>query len=90
MTDTKSEASDALHKAGFDHPCRQTCSGWQQGYDRGYDELKAKHERVLQMLELAVAQLQYTQNLFKAEDLDNSVVLSMIAHEIAQIESLKK
>lgn len=53
-------------------------------------EILAKHERVLQMLEIAVAQLQYTQNLFKAEDLDNSVVLSMIAHEIAQIESLKK
>lgn len=20
---------------GFDHPCRKTCSGWTQGYDRG-------------------------------------------------------
>lgn len=21
---------------GFDHPCKDTCSGWQQGYDRGH------------------------------------------------------
>lgn len=25
-----------LQEAGFDHPCKQTCSGWQQGYERGY------------------------------------------------------
>lgn len=24
-------------KPELDHPCRQTCSGWQQGYDKGYD-----------------------------------------------------
>ena len=31
----------------LDHPCRQTCSGWQQGYERGksaYDALKADYE----------------------------------------------
>lgn len=54
-----------------------------------YDTLKSKHERVLQMLDMAVAQLEYTQNLFKAEGLDNSVVLSIIAHELAQIKELK-
>lgn len=26
---------DKLTKAGFDHPCKDTCSGWKQGYDRG-------------------------------------------------------
>lgn len=26
----------------FDHPCKQTCSGWQQGYERGkFDGTKA-------------------------------------------------
>lgn len=26
-------------KRDFDHPCRQTCSGWQQGYDKGKAEV---------------------------------------------------
>lgn len=25
-------------KEKFDHPCKQTCSGWQQGYERGVEE----------------------------------------------------
>lgn len=25
----------------FDHPCRGTCSGWQQGYEKGQEGLKA-------------------------------------------------
>ena len=29
---------DPFHKAGFDHPCRETCSGWKQGYERGFDD----------------------------------------------------
>ncbi len=24
-----------IMEAGFDHPCRETCSGWKQGYQRG-------------------------------------------------------
>lgn len=31
---------DNLMKNGFDHPCRGTCSGWQQGYERGQYEAK--------------------------------------------------
>jgi hypothetical protein len=30
--------NDEIMKAGFDHPCRQTCSGWRQGYERGVFE----------------------------------------------------
>lgn len=30
-----SEGSIPSKSANFDHPCRQTCSGWQQGYERG-------------------------------------------------------
>lgn len=22
----------------FDHPCKQTCSGWEQGFERGFHE----------------------------------------------------
>lgn len=26
---------EKMIEAGFDHPCKETCSGWQQGYDLG-------------------------------------------------------
>lgn len=29
------ELESTMLKNGFDHPCRKTCSGWTQGYDRG-------------------------------------------------------
>lgn len=29
------EFPDEIAKAGFDHPCKQTCSGWTQGQIRG-------------------------------------------------------
>ena len=28
----------------LDHPCKQTCSGWQQGYERGMAELEQENE----------------------------------------------
>ena len=34
------EMIDEFLKAGFDHPCRQTCSGWQQGFERGVSDTK--------------------------------------------------
>lgn len=41
---------DGVHKAGFDHPCKETCGGWKQGYDRGVDaatkDLSAEVERL--------------------------------------------
>lgn len=33
-----------LVKSGFDHPCRFTCSGWEQGRERG--EFKASRDTV--------------------------------------------
>jgi hypothetical protein len=89
--------ADILKRIKHLEDCRQEFDQFRYspGGDRYQDKvkelesLKAKHERVLQMLDMAVAQLEYTQNLFKAEGLDNSVVLSIIAHELAQIESLK-
>ena len=31
---------DSIMRAGFDHPCRQTCSGWRQGRERGQWETR--------------------------------------------------
>jgi hypothetical protein len=36
---TKPEGAPEL-----DHPCRDTCSGWKQGYEKGKDELQGKCE----------------------------------------------
>jgi len=33
---------DPFLKAGFDHPCKQTCSGWEQGRERGMLESEEK------------------------------------------------
>jgi hypothetical protein len=33
------DIGEKMVKAGFDHPCKETCSGWKQGYDRGAFEL---------------------------------------------------
>ncbi len=35
---------DPLFEAGFDHPCRGTCSGWQQGYERGQSDKEKEHQ----------------------------------------------
>lgn len=38
-------------KAGFDHPCKQTCSGWEQGRERGIAEgRRLERERIVGML----------------------------------------
>lgn len=31
---------EPIYEAGFDHPCKQTCSGWKQGFERGQFDLK--------------------------------------------------
>jgi len=28
-----------MKEKDFDHPCRDTCSGWKQGYERGHADL---------------------------------------------------
>ena len=35
----------------LDHPCRQTCSGWQQGRERGQAEVQKKLDKAVEALE---------------------------------------
>ncbi len=42
---------DEIMKAGFDHPCRQTCSGWQQGRERGVFECESRAKELEKALE---------------------------------------
>jgi hypothetical protein len=37
-----SELDKILMSQGFDHPCRETCSGWKQGYERGQFDLRVE------------------------------------------------
>lgn len=32
--------------AGIDHPCKNSCSGWRQGYEKGKDEGKERLEAI--------------------------------------------
>jgi hypothetical protein len=42
---------DEIMKAGFDHPCRQTCSGWEQGQERGVFECESRAKELAERLE---------------------------------------
>lgn len=38
--------------AEFNHPCKNTCSGWQQGYDIGFKEKETRFKLALQMADI--------------------------------------
>lgn len=35
----------------FDHPCKQTCSGWKQGYEKGYAAAELKAQKLVSAIE---------------------------------------
>lgn len=37
----------------LDHPCKQTCSGWKQGYERGVQEMQSKLDQAEKVIALA-------------------------------------
>lgn len=43
----------------LEHPCRDTCSGWKQGYDRGRDSLEPELRLLQLKLEIAVEALEF-------------------------------
>lgn len=63
---------DPALKAGLDHPCRETCSGWKQGRDRGlYDsqsrivELEARYLGAMKIYKLACEGRRAFRNSFR-------------------------
>jgi hypothetical protein len=40
--------SKKILAAGFDHPCKQTCSGWAQGRERGLFDAEAKSRPIIE------------------------------------------
>jgi hypothetical protein len=40
------EPDRKMLSGGFDHPCRQTCSGWEQGRMRGVFDLQEKFDTI--------------------------------------------
>lgn len=45
--------------AGFDHPCRQTCSGWTQGRSRGVFNENRRLAELLELDALAIESLAF-------------------------------
>ena len=35
----------------LDHPCKQTCSGWQQGFEKGKAKAKQSEQRLVEALQ---------------------------------------
>lgn len=66
----------------FDHPCKQTCSGWQQGYEAGRASVK---ESLLILARAALAQLEVSSS-------DRSAIASIVwrPNEDATKEDLLK
>lgn len=40
-----SDADNKMMAAGLDHPCRETCSGWEQGRLRGEFDMKQTYKK---------------------------------------------
>ena len=87
MSDTKSEIKDALHDASLIIA----------DLEEVYKDLKAKHERVLQMLEVAEKAVNRSRELFAycagpTRDVKTGKLLDgarLCSEAIAEIESLK-
>ena len=47
---------------GLSHPCKNVCSGWQQGYDEGYTAIKTE----LELAKAEVERLEITLALAKS------------------------
>ena len=50
-------SNDEFYKAGLDHPCRETCSGWKQGRERGIFDTK---EEFISFLEYIIFKISHT------------------------------
>ncbi len=76
--------SNKIMEAGFDHPCKQTCSGWQQGFERGAFDLEACQKR----LEAAVRLLKVTNECFsdKADGMGEVALIENIDTFLSQIK----
>lgn len=60
-------------EAGFDHPCRETCSGWKQGKHRGAFEAAIAIERLIKALELEIeSRNKLLDNIYDRPDCDGS------------------
>jgi hypothetical protein len=45
----------------LDHPCKNTCSGWRQGYDKGLSQMQEQADKIKVKLYKAIGALQGVQ-----------------------------
>lgn len=48
-----------LDKLKLDHPCKESCSGWKQGYDKGFEARDAEVEKLTSALRLCKNEMKY-------------------------------
>lgn len=54
-------------EAGFDHPCRETCSGWKQGKERGVFETEKKIAPLIEALQGIERKMIFARDNFDSE-----------------------
>lgn len=75
-----------IMEKGFDHPCRQTCSGWQQGYNRGKLDAQKNSEGLVKALEKARQYLLHKLKLGFGREEDLRVIDTAISVYKATLE----
>ena len=55
--------SDIKKDFEFDHPCKNTCSGWQDGYNKAIEQLASKGVEGAKVKELQYQEIDYQQQL---------------------------
>lgn len=80
-------------KKEFDHPCKQTCSGWRQGFDRGLEQSAQRIEeleKLAKALEVAESALKYMTEDYDCDAEDVARFDKRKAEQaLSQIEKIK-
>lgn len=73
--------SRKIMKQGFDHPCRDTCSGWRQGYERGIMEREEVGVKLHSTMDAVVWANEFCK-ITKLTDLDQDTMRAWFANSI--------
>lgn len=70
----------------LDHPCKQTCSGWKQGFERGFGD-KLKVIRTLGVVSGALQAIEISPDDFNMEGLKKTLdEVNELLHELGNKE----
>lgn len=79
--------SDGLMVTGFDHPCKDTCSGWSQGLARGLYEAQA----LLRMRDMQIEELRsLNRGLINWKEEATAQIFSLSERSARLLDALRK